>query len=394
MFRSSVSSSSSSGRRGAVGSGGAPALAASLATVSGSDDLPSEPGGPDDRLPAAAPTRAQALASQVKAGFGRLERFASHRKPSGPRRRVIVLVGFAAFVALTVLSFRSLPHGVHFHWWLLLCVIGVAAPLTVLTNAGEFRVMGAVNRHVIGWIPAIRLTVLAGVANLLPLPGGLIIRTQALRQRGSTYRHALAANAAAGLAWIGAGCLTIAVATLITAGTRLAGALLVVIGLGSFVGVLAILRRIDRATARRYLGQFILVETATVVVGAARIYLVFRMLGLAVSPVQAISLTAAGILSAAIGILPAGLGLREALAGVIGSAVDVSLSKAIAGTAADRITMQVTLTLLAGLVLLSMRRSQRRAKRDEPSESAQPARQDAEPTDAAHVTSPTGSPTG
>ena len=46
----------------------------------------------------------------------------------------------------------ALPEGVRFHWWALPLLVLVTTPLAVLANAAEFRVMGAINGHVIGWL--------------------------------------------------------------------------------------------------------------------------------------------------------------------------------------------------------------------------------------------------
>ncbi len=280
------------------------------------------------------------------------------RKPARLARRhqrPLLAVAFAVFVLLTVLSFRSLPAGLHFRWWLAVLVVLVTAPISVIINAAEFRVMGAANGHDIGWLPAMRLTVLAGVANLLPVPGGVVIRAQALHQRGSTYSSAVAVNAAAGIAWIAAGALSIGVVTMASAGSWLAGSLLAATGLILLGVVTAILHRLG-SEAWRHLRSFVIVEMSTVIFGGIRIYMVFHALGLNATPVQAISLTASSIISAAIGIFPGGLGLREALAGAIGALVDLPASRAIAGTAADRIIMQISLLILAAVLLPTWRR--------------------------------------
>ena len=270
-------------------------------------------------------------------------------------RQWLLVVALVLFVVISVVSFLGLPDGVQFRWWALPLLVLVTTPLTVLANSAEFRVMGAINGHVIGWLSAARLTVIAGAANLLPLPGGIVIRTQALRKAGSSYRHALAANAAAGLAWIGMGALAIAALFVRAAHTRLAAVLLAVVGVGCLVGVRAILHRIDRSTAARYLMQLMVVEAATVIVSGARIFLAFRLIGLSASAAQSVALTASQIIAAAVGIFPAGLGLRELLAGGIGSAVNLPLSASVAATASDRIAGQLGLAVLAGLLLLSIR---------------------------------------
>jgi len=291
-----------------------------------------------------------------KSRLKRLEKVFNERTGSPKARQWLLVFALVLFVVISVGSFLGLPDGVHFRWWALPLLALVTTPLTVAANSAEFRVMGAINGHSIRWLAAARLTVIAGAANLLPLPGGIVIRTQALRKAGSSYRHALAANAAAGLAWIAMGCLVIAALFVAAPRTRLAAVLLAAAGVGALVAVRAILRRIDHSTATRFLVQLILIEAATVVVSGARIYLAFRLIGLTASAAQSVALTASQIIAAAVGVFPAGLGLRELLAGGIGSAVDLPLSASVAATASDRIAGQLGLAVLAGLLLLSLRR--------------------------------------
>jgi hypothetical protein len=286
----------------------------------------------------------------------RIEQLFASRGGSPRVRRLLLIIALIVFVVVSVISFRSLPDGVHFHWWALPIVLAVTTPLTVLANAAEFRVMGAINGHSVRWLAAVRLTVIAGAANLLPLPGGIVIRTQALRQRGSSYKHALAANVVAGIAWIGTGALAIAVLLAFRPSSRLAALVLTVVGIACLVGVLVILHRMDRTSAARFLWRFVLVEAATVIVSGARLFFVFRLIGLAASAAQAVALTASQIIAAAVGIFPAGLGLREILAAGIGSAVDLPAGEAVAVTASDRIAVQITLAVFAALLLLPFRR--------------------------------------
>ena len=114
----------------------------------------------------------------------------------------MLMAAGAVFLVVTALSFRSLAGHVEMHWWVLPILLLVTGPLTQVANAAEFRYMGLINGHRIGWLDSVRLTVAASAANLLPLPGGVVIRTAALRQRGSSYRRALAANGVAGLIWM------------------------------------------------------------------------------------------------------------------------------------------------------------------------------------------------
>jgi hypothetical protein len=285
-----------------------------------------------------------------------VERVISVRTVSPRNRQVLLFAALIIFVLITALSFRSLPHDLHTRWWPVPLVLLVTTPMSVLLNAGEFRVMGAINGHAIRWGAAVRLTVVAGAANLLPLPGGVIIRTEALRQRGSTYKHALGANASAGIAWLGMGCVTIGMLFAVSPNRSLVGLTLIAAGTGCLMSVSAILRRIDRPGAYRNLTRLIIVETSTIIVGGSRLFLLFKVLGLTASVAQSITLTASQIIASAVGIVPAGLGLRELIAGGIGSLVALPAGAAVAVTAVDRIATQLVLGLLAAALLWRARR--------------------------------------
>lgn len=312
---------------------------------------------------ARASTSVRAKAETWTARLSRAEA-SINRVSTAPRVRPWLLIAaLLLFVSLSAASFSSLPHDLHFHWWLLLVLVVVTTPVTVAANAAEYRVIAAVADISTTWPGAIRLSVLANAANLLPLPGGVAIRTQALRQRGSSYKRALAANAAAGLAWAGTGCIAIA-SLFLASGIDLAAVLALAAG---GAGALALTRyMIKRATNGRSLyvrfGQLLLVEGFTVLVSGTRIYVAFHAIGLSISPAQAVALSGSEIIAAAIGIAPAGLGIREAVAGGIGAAVGVDLAQAVAAMAYDRIAGQLGMALLSGVFLVGPRVAFRRGR--------------------------------
>jgi uncharacterized membrane protein YbhN (UPF0104 family) len=272
-------------------------------------------------------------------------------------RRWLLPIGLVIFVVITVLSFVSLGNGVHLRWWAVGVVLA-ATPITVLINAAEYRLMGEINGHRIAWMSASRLTVFATAANLLPLPGGVLIRTQALRMRGSSYRHALLANVVAMLAWLSVGAVVIGALLSPTPGYRVAAIVLMVLGVGGVVVCPIMLRSLRLPRLSAVLGKLLLIELLKVAFGGVRIYFAFECIGYAATPAQAVALTAANILSAAIGIFPSGLGLREALAGLIGAAMSLTLAEAVATTAADRVISQIGLVIVVGVLLAINRRSQ------------------------------------
>lgn len=288
-----------------------------------------------------------------------------NRWSARPRNRALLLVAsFAVFIILTVLSFEAIRGGVDFHLWALLVLIFVTTPAMALVNAAEYRVIARVIGHEVSWAGAIHLTVVASAANLLPLPGGVMVRTQALRQRGSSYKGALGANAAAGLAWVGTGCLAIGAFLVGGSDRRIAaGVGLLAVAVAAVVATLGILRRAERDRSLRHLVSLLIVEVTTVVISAVRIALAFMMIGFHINVVQSVALTASIIIAAAVGIFPAGLGLREALAGLIGSAVSLRAARSIAAVAADRVAFQIGLAAIAGVVLVVNHRRSARNRR-------------------------------
>lgn len=304
-----------------------------------------------ERFPAGDEPRAETGRGGWQRRLARAELLLNRRSSSPRARRILLIVALAAFLIISAVSFDALRGGVHFHLWAFLVLAFLATPLMLLVNAEEYRAVGAVAGQHVTWVEGLRLTALTTAANLLPLPGGVLIRTQALRQKGSTYKRALYGNAAAGVAWVAMGLLAIGVLFVATGERRVAGIVMLVLGVLAIAGLWRMLRRTDGAVAGIHLLRLLLVELATVGVSAFSIELAFAMLGFSVTAAQDVALAGAVIISSAIGIFPAGLGLREALAGAIGAAVDLRAAEAVAAIAAERVAILVGMALLTGALL-------------------------------------------
>jgi uncharacterized membrane protein YbhN (UPF0104 family) len=262
-------------------------------------------------------------------------------------RRVLLVVGVAAFAVMTVFSFRALPDDLDPDWWLVVPLVLVTTPLTVLANASEYRIIAAVLGHQVTLRSAIRVSLVATIANYLPAPGGVAVRTTALHRAGSTVGAALAVNAAAAIVWVGA-------TGVIAGGALLVAGDLPVVALGCIVGGVAAIASSTAVVIRRgpdgaraYAVRLIAIEAGVVVVSGARAYLSLRAVGVEVSVPAALAISGAAVITAAIGIAPAGLGLREGIAAVIARVVSVPASAAVAASAVDRVASQVGVLLVA-----------------------------------------------
>ncbi|HEV7759680.1 MAG TPA: lysylphosphatidylglycerol synthase domain-containing protein, partial [Acidimicrobiales bacterium] len=122
-----------------------------------------------------------------------------------PAVRPWLLLGAAAvFVAMAVGSFRALPdEGRSGNLWLVAVLVLVATPATLVLNALEYRSMAQAHEHDIDFDAAVRVSLVASLANYLPAPGGVAVRTAALKKEGSTVGSALSINAVAVVIWAG-----------------------------------------------------------------------------------------------------------------------------------------------------------------------------------------------
>lgn len=275
----------------------------------------------------------------------------SAARRSEKARKILMGLALVAFLAMGAVALKNYPSDVaQSPNWVLLVAIGIVGPtLTVLANSEEYRVQGRMVDVPIGRIKAVQVTVVATAANLLPIPGSLVVRTQALSSTAG-YRAAIRTTTMAGAVWLFATVLLGGV-SLLFIGLPLVGALLILVGSLGLVLCGWYMRRTTPRWRRRLLELF-LVETATSVIGAARLLVILLALGLDVSVGQAVALTMSGVIASATGIFPAGLGVREAVAAGIASAVSLPASLGFVATAADRIAGLVVLAVASGAILV------------------------------------------
>jgi hypothetical protein len=279
---------------------------------------------------------------------GRLLRYRAAIAGVGERR--LLLVAVVVFVVASAVGLANLPTvETEVRWPVLLLLPLIGVPATVATNAWEYRVTAGLLGHTVPANDAARVSVLSTAANLLPIPGAVLVRSRALRQRGTGITSALSITTAIGVAWVGVSAV-LAGGLQLVAGEPGFGA--IVLAAGIVVSALSalmasrtrgvVLRRSDVATVA-------LVEVVAVLVAAARLQLALWGLGYAPGASQSLALGLASALGSAVGFLPAGLGVREVLAAGIGPLVGLPAAVSLVATAVDRV---LGLVVLAGIALV------------------------------------------
>lgn len=169
---------------------------------------------------------------------------------------------------------------------------------------------------------SIRVSLLGSLGNLLPIPGGAIVRVEAMTARGAAPGVAVRTTGGIGLAWVGltlvASGLAVAAAGRTFPGVAAAAAGLVV----CIAGVVALRPR--GGTSTRVVGAVFLLETMVIVLATWRIHIVLSAIGTEASWTQSFGLVASGALAVSVGLVPAGLGVRELLASILAPLVGLS----------------------------------------------------------------------
>ncbi len=291
------------------------------------------------------------LRRTVRSLATRLARLRERAARSTRTRRIVLAVSSVAFVASMILAFLSLPDEGRTVGWLPLVLVGVVGvPAMMALNAAEYAASGRVLGYHIRLGPALRVAVVASAANLLPLPGSVLVRSHALKQEGSSYGRAFGITTAIGLMWLGTGCLLAGLFQAWNGAWRLAGPLLAVGVLAALACHLTVRALCISGAPTRHTLVIMLIEAGMVMVKALRFHLVLIGLGLDTPFGGSVALTLSGILAAALGFFPGGLGIRELLAAAIGPLVHIPASAALLAAGLDRLVSLPVLALVASFL--------------------------------------------
>jgi uncharacterized membrane protein YbhN (UPF0104 family) len=231
-------------------------------------------------------------------------------------------------------------------WELLVAVGLICVPLITLLNALEFRLIARLAKHHPPMLEIMQVTILASAANLLPVPGAVVVRIANLKRAGVRVTHGLNLTAIVGLAWLGtAGVL--GGLFQVVANTAFAVVAMSIGGVLLGIALTMLVRALDREERVRAAIELLVIETTFILAQALRLFLVAAALRLHVSYAQSVTLVIATVAAAAIGFLPSGLGVREALAALLAPVIGLPASVGLVITAVDRVVSLIVLTALS-----------------------------------------------
>lgn len=239
---------------------------------------------------------------------------------------------------------------IYFGWLLL-----VALPALIGLNATEFHLMGRLCGARIGARQAIETSVMAGAANMLPLPGGVITRTAVLRGLGVDIGTGALANLVFGGLWL-ALALAVSGFFLIRAGARALGGLFLAAGLCGALMLALLARRMGAGGG--LLAGIVGTRLAAIMLESIRYYWALVGLGFLATLESGAVLSAASAMGSAVSLVPAGLGVREVASAALARAASIDPGGAFLAAALLRMVTLLGLLVLSGcFALLARRRS-------------------------------------
>ena len=290
--------------------------------------------------------------TRVEAAIERL--LMATRSVSAGSRRWLLVGATVVFVlgsafALTRLDIRL--HDLNLVAVVVLVVVGV--PAAAAATAVEYWYSARVVHHPINARHAISVTLTATAANLLPLPGGSLVRIHGLHQKGARVGAAFSATLGMGLVWVGVATVAGVVPLLfheafLAALAFFAGGIIVLIA-----GWAALRRATPDGDGWRWFIGAVAIEVVSVLVGTTRTLLALMAIGVSAGFGEALVLTISAALAAAIGIFPSGLAIRELIAAALAPLVGIEPAAGFLAASVVRVVDFAVYAVFAGVVAVT-----------------------------------------
>jgi len=250
---------------------------------------------------------------------------------------VVLAFGAAWAVASLELTWSDISL---FHFALNLLVL---TPALLGAAALSLKVTSRAIGHDVPNALALQVVAAANVAELLPIPGGALVRGAALVKAGARVGEATRVVLLTALLSLG---LTLALSGMALG--VLSDAFWFWFAATALACVLVVLLLLSRHAALRYLMAMVAIRLVSLAVTVLRLVTASAMLGLDIGWIEAALYSAAPTVGAAVGIVPAGLGVNEAIAAGLATLITASPATAFLAVSLNR---ALGLAVGAGLVL-------------------------------------------
>jgi hypothetical protein len=259
----------------------------------------------------------------------------------------VLIASLVVFGGGLVLSIKQLPHdlGQVAPGFLLLSAL-ITIPAAIVLNAAETKLSARLAGANFDWLQATHIGLVSSAANMLPLPGGPLVRIGALKLAGASLLQGgiattLIAAIGLGLAFACAGASTVGSHPTVGMPFLAAG------GIATAACAIALVR-LGRSWS--LVGMVLVAKSAGIAVGLLRMYWTLAALGLMVSFTQLCAFSVSDVAGSVVSIVPAGLGINEAVAALMAPLVAVPSTLAFLAVGINRVISVPVLAVAIALV--------------------------------------------
>lgn len=228
-----------------------------------------------------------------------------------------------------------------------LAIAVVSFPAVLVTSIIRYQLLAVASGKNIEFRSAATIVVTGIAANILPLPGGIMVRAAGLTENGKGFARATRYSLAATLLWIG-------VAAFYSAGfAAYLGLLLYGIGglIAGLIMVLAGWRAFPKDVVHQMRPRIIATNLILMLFMTLQYWLAFVATGSPIGVAQAAFLTICGPIGVVVAIAPAGIGVTEVTAAALSILVEVDPARAFVALSLSRIAQ----SLVAGVAAWALR---------------------------------------
>ena len=257
------------------------------------------------------------------------------RKKAESHSKIFAFLGIVFFLAFGYYSVSNFPFDEvgEFSIYPLLISFFVLVPAMIIANSIEFRAQGEMVSAELPLWECIKTTVNASIANILPIPGSVLVRIERL-SRHTSAKKAAGTTFVAGVSWVGTSFVAGSLGLLLLGYLKF---FILSASLGSSLVVVGFLGFRQYKVKSSVFFRLVLSELLLVVFSTANFVLVCKSIGFDVEVSRSIVINMSGPIASSVGIFPSGIGVAEGVASGLGEIVGVPVEIGFLATALIRL---------------------------------------------------------
>ncbi|MDT8404341.1 lysylphosphatidylglycerol synthase domain-containing protein [Sulfuriflexus sp.] len=253
---------------------------------------------------------------------------------AGQHKKLLTFAIILFFFGLFYSLYESQHSITSLDWLYILIILALCLPPTIIINGVRYKYTSSLAHNHISTQRALNISILSSAANILPLPGGVMVKLANLKKPENTYSDSFQAILTASFLWL-------SLTSMYSGGWLIyfkqfsLGYTMLLTGACLSVYASLTIRKITQDY--KILLALLLIEILAIQVDVIRMYFAFKAIGIDTSYAQCSVFAITSIMGSIVSIVPAGLGVREIFAALISTTIDIQASHAYIAVSINRI---------------------------------------------------------